>query len=122
MANGTKPGRQGNAYQALSDYSALAQQISNILTTITDLKYREQVHAYSTIYANTTTYSLNADGTAGSVDSNPDSSHPMSGSYLSANDVNGFVGYVVNDLYNFLTGVVGPTTADRRPAIKGMLP
>lgn len=122
MANSSNPGRQGNAFLALNDYAALAQQVSNILMTVTDLKQRESTHAYSTIYNNTSTYALNLDGTPGATDSNPVPSHPMSGTYLAANDVNGFVGYVVNDLYNFLMGISGPTVADRRPAIKGMLP
>ena len=116
------PGRQGNAYQALVDYSQLAQTVWSVLQTIADLKQREATHAYSTIYSNTQTYATNSDGTPGSTDATPNSAHPMVGTYISANDIQGFSGYVVNDLYNFLTGVSGPTVADRRPAIKGMLP
>jgi hypothetical protein len=116
------PGRQQNAFSAINDYAALAAQINSILSTIAVLKQREATHAYSVVYNATATYTLNADGTPGSQDGSPTSGHPMVGQYVSATDVSGFVGYIVNDLYNFLTGVAGPTTADRRPAITGMLP
>lgn len=116
------PGLQVNAFQALNSYAALAAQINNVLSTIATLKQAEAAHAYSVIYANTATYAVNPDGSPGAQDSSPNLSHPMSGQYISANQVDGFVGYVVNDLYNFLTGVAGPTVSDRRPAITGMLP
>jgi hypothetical protein len=116
------PGRQGNAYTALNDYAALAVQVSNILQMIADLKSREAANNYSDIYRNTETYTLNPDGTPGNKDPDPIPSHPMTGTYLSQDYVLGFTGYVVNDLFDFLTGVAGPTVADRRPAIKNMLP
>jgi hypothetical protein len=122
MALPPNPGRQGNAYQALGDYVALAQQVSNLLQAIIDLRARESANAYSATYSNTATYALNTDGTPGAQDVSPVHSNPMTGTYLSANFVSGFTGYVVNDLFNFLTGVSGPTVADRRPAIKNMLP
>lgn len=118
----TNPGHQQNAFSALNDYAALAAQIQSVLSTIAVLKQREATHAYSAIYVATATYALNSDGTPGSQDVSPVSGHPMVGQAVAATDVSGFVGYVVNDLYNFLTGVSGPTTADRRPAINGMLP
>lgn len=111
-----------NARKALIAYSNLASQISNILVTLADLKQREANHAYSTIYQNISTYTVNADGTIGATDTDPNHDHPMTGSYVTSNQVSGFVGYVVNDLYNFLTGVSGPAVADRRPAIYGILP
>jgi hypothetical protein len=116
------PGTQQDAAQALADYVNLANQIRGILSILADLKGREQEAAYSTLYANTKTYSLNPDGTAGAEDPTPVPANPMVGTSLSVQDVNGFVGYVVNDLHSFLTGVAGPTVADRRPAIYGMLP
>lgn len=116
------PGTQANAFSALQDYANLAAQLNSILSILASMKQREATHAYSTQYANTATYTVNADGTPGSQDGTPNSAHPMVGTYLTSNEVSGFVGYVVNDLYNFLTGVSGPTVADRRPAIYGMLP
>jgi hypothetical protein len=118
----TNPGTSTNAGNALRDYANLASQIRTILAAIIDLKNREANQAYSEAYANTRTYALNPDGTAGAEDATPVHSNPMVGTYLSVDDVNGFVGYVVNDLYNFMTGVAGPTVADRRPALYGMLP
>lgn len=120
--NQPNPGYQTNAIAILNDYVTLAQNLSNMLQIITDLKLREANHAYSTIFAATATYSVNADGTAGAQDATPTSNHPMVGTSITDSEVQGFVGYIVNDLYNFLTGVAGPTVADRRPAIKGMLP
>jgi hypothetical protein len=122
MSLPANPGRQGNAYSALNDYAALALQVSNLLQSIIDLRNRESANAYSTIYSNTATYALNSDGTPGTQDGTPNHANPMIGTYLSANYVTGFTGYIVNDLFNFLTGVSGPTVADRRPAIKNMLP
>lgn len=116
------PGKQQNAVVALGDYTTLAIQLRAALTTLADLKQRESEHAYMDQYHNTATYALNSDGSAGAGDAVPDSAHPMIGQSISADDVQGFVGYVVNDLYDFLTGVAGPTVADRRPAIFGMLP
>lgn len=115
------PGTQANAQLALREYSELARQIWSLLQSLSDMKQREATHGYSAIFQNTATYSLNPDGTPGSSDATPNTSHPMVGTYHSANDYQGFSGYVVNDLYNFLIGVSGPTVADRRPAIQGML-
>lgn len=111
---------QNNAFSALNDYVNLAQQMWNIFLRVQELKQREANHAYSVIYANTQTYNPNPDGTIGATDSTPNTSHPMVGTTTSSSQINGFVGYMVNDYYNMITGVA-VTTADRRPAIMGML-
>ena len=118
----TNPGLQQNAFGALHDYAALAAQLSSVLATCAALKQREATHAYSDLYRNTATYTVNPDGTPGAEDVTPVLTHPMVGQPVSSSDVDGFVGYVVNDIYDFLTGVAGPTVADRRPALAGMLP
>jgi len=116
------PGTQSLALGAVNDYIALSRQVNNVLLAIVDLKSREASLNYSGMFSATATYAVNADGTPGSADGTPNPAHPMQGYSLSANQINGFVGYVVNDLFNFLTGVSGPTVADRRPAIHGVLP
>jgi hypothetical protein len=118
----SNPGTAHHASAALNDYSSLAAQLRNILAVLADLKGREAEHAYSLIYENTRTYALNPDGTAGPEDPTPVPENPMVGTVISYRETQGFAGYVVNDLYNFLTGVAGPTVADRRPAIYGLLP
>jgi hypothetical protein len=124
MSIGTEAnqGKRTNADLCIRDCSALAQEIWGILQKLDGMKQREAHHAYQEMFNNTPTYALNPDGSAGAADAVPDPTHPMEGQTVSANDLQGFTGYVVNDLYNFLTGVPGPTVADRRPAIAGMLP
>lgn len=116
------PGTSQNASQALRSYCDLALQMRNVLSALADLKSREAEHGYSTLYNNTPTYALNPDGTPGAADPAPVHTNPMIGTSLSVETVDGFVGYIVNDLYSFMTGVSGPAVADRRPALYGMLP
>lgn len=120
--NPTNPGLHGNAFGVLTDYANLAQHLWNVLQICADLKQRETTNAYSKIYQNTQTYTVNPDGTPGAVDGVPVPANPMVGTYLSRNDVDGFTGYCVNDIFDFLMGTRAPAMADRRPAIKGMLP
>lgn len=116
------PGTQQNAMSALGEYQNLASLLNNILAITANLKQREVVNNYSTQYSNTTTYALNPDGSAGAADAAPVHTNPMVGTFVSHDDVTGFTGYIVNDLYDFLTGAAAPAKADRRPAIYGMLP
>ena len=117
----TNPGIQDNAFAMIALKQDAARAFWNLYIVCKTLQQQELQHGYSTTYSTTATYVLNSDGSPGSVDGTPDPTHPMVGHYLSANAIQGFQGYCVNDFINFVeNGAVA--TADRRVAIQQMLP
>ena len=117
----TNPGIQDNAFAEIARKQDAARAFWNLYLMCKTLQQQELQHAYSTTYSSTATYALNADGSPSSVDGTPNPAHPMIGQYLTANEIQGFQGYCVNDFVNFVeNGAV--TTADRQVAIQQMLP
>lgn len=118
----TNPGTQPNAFNALTDFQALASQFWALYVDCKTMFQRQAQHNYTAIYNATSTYALNADGSPGAADGSPNNAHPMAGTYITANQVTGFDGYAVNDFIAFVEGTGAPSQADRRLAIQQMLP
>lgn len=112
---------QANAIAAIDDHLAFVRQLEALYQSALDLKQRQTQHDYVSTWKAQPTYAVNADGSQGTADAQPDNGHPMSGVNLTADDLSAVTSYLVADLISFVENVA-PTQADRRPAIYKVLP